>query len=67
MTNIYNLSLEKEKIVRRLQCRYGALALSRAAGEAEAAKKRGDPERTALLHCVIADLRNTLSALEANL
>lgn len=44
-----------------LSGRYGALALTRAAGEAAAAQRKGDQEQMALWHSVIADLRQAVS------
>lgn len=52
---------ERKVLARFLTGRYGALALTRAAGEAAVARRRGDNERYALLEGVIADLRNTIS------
>jgi hypothetical protein len=40
--------------------RYGALALTRAAGEAASAERKGDKAMTALWKSVIADLRQTI-------
>ena len=55
---------ERKVLARFLTGRYGALALTRAAGEAAVARRRGDDARYALLESVIADLRSTISFIE---
>lgn len=44
-----------------LSGRYGSLALTRAAGEAAAAERKGDQEQLALWHNVIIGLRQAMT------
>jgi len=53
---------ERRILAGQLTGRYGALALTRAAGEAAAAERRGDRERESLWKGVIADLRLEIAA-----
>ena len=46
--------------------RFGPLALSRAAGEAAAAERTGDKERSALWYSVIDYLRQALGAAQTS-
>lgn len=52
---------ESGALARCLTARYGSLALSRAAGEAAYAERRGDRGRLDFLRSVIADLRQTIA------
>lgn len=57
---------DSQVLVKFLTGRYGALALTRAAGEAASARRKGDNERSVLLNLVIADLRRTMNFIEAD-
>ena len=67
MTNTLNAGgmSERRILAGQLTGRYGALALTRAAGEAAAAQRRGDHERLTLWQDVIADLRHEIAAASA--
>jgi len=46
--------------------RYGSLALTRAAGEAAAAERSGDKDRSAIWYSVIAHLRQVMGEAQTN-
>jgi hypothetical protein len=60
MNNCSQNTTDSGALARCLTDRYGPLALSRAAGEAAYAERRGDRGRSAFLRGVINDLRRTV-------
>ncbi|HAX91844.1 MAG TPA: hypothetical protein DCY07_06520 [Rhodospirillaceae bacterium] len=64
MTNLQEKNPEKQSeawaLASLVAGRYGRLALTRAAGEAAAAERKGDMEKSALWTSVVAYLRETL-------
>lgn len=58
-------SNETHTLATRLADRYGPLALTRAAGEAASAKRKGDTHNSALWYGVIAYIRSTMTASQA--
>ncbi|MGE3623266.1 MAG: hypothetical protein AB7H77_05275 [Bdellovibrionales bacterium] len=53
---------DSRKLASVLTGRYGALALTRAAGAAAAAERRGNREETTMWKNVMADLRQEIAA-----
>ena len=66
MNIIYHDFNEAHALANSLTNRYGRLALTRAAGEAAAAKRKGDENRSALWFGVITYLRNAMTVVEAS-
>ncbi len=52
-------------LARSVAGRYGPLALTRAAGEAAAAERKGDTSRSAIWRNVVTHLRETIGAAQA--
>jgi hypothetical protein len=55
-------SNDNNTLAKRLTGRYGPLALTRAAGEAAAARRKGDRETTAFWLGVVANLRQSIAS-----
>jgi len=60
MTNIQQKTSDALILATRITDRYGRLALSRAAGEAAAAERKGDTEGRDLWASVVSYLRETI-------
>jgi len=62
MERISTNKSDNRTLMGQLTGRYGALALTRAAGAAAAAERRGDREQTAMWKSVVADLRREMGS-----